>query len=638
MPKVVVLEKDVADKIAAGEVVDRPVSVVKELVENSIDAGATRVEVELEDGGKRRIAVTDNGCGMSIEDAVLALERHATSKIRSADDLFSIRTLGFRGEALPSIAAVAHLRILTRAEGEETGIEVRVERGEVTAAEQHGAPQGTQVTVSDLFYNVPARQKFLKAPQTELSHIVDLMVRFALSYPAVAFKLSHNGRPAFAAPGSGDALNTIVAAYGREVAKEMTPVASAEGSPVAISGFVSRPSVTRSGRSHQSFFINGRLVRSPALARALDEAYRGFLPAGRYPVACLFVTVDPASVDVNVHPTKMEVRFAAEREVFDAAHRAVRAALERANLAMPAYAPRMERGETPTPERVEQSIRAQTAGDGVHETAVPPRYQPGPPPLPLGDAAGRQEWTLRRPDPPPALDLQFDPFAPPGTPLAPAPAPSPLPLEDVADRRDVAPAAPEGGTTLPELNPVARVLGTYVVCEAPDAVYIIDQHAAHERILYDALLQRRSDDVAPQQLLIPVTLSLSRADAAALETHRGQLAELGFEIEPFGRDTFVLRAVPMLLVGRNYARVLQDVIDDLREMERSGRMEDQRAEVCATVACHSVTRSGDALSPEEMRQLVRSLRQSPAPYTCAHGRPTMLVLSRAELEKKIGRG
>lgn len=636
MAKVVVLEKDVADKIAAGEVVDRPASIVKELVENSLDAGATRVEVELEEGGRRRITVTDNGCGMMLEDAVLALERHATSKIRAADDLYAIRTLGFRGEALPSIAAVSTLRILTCAEGEETGIAVTVERGEVSAAEQRGAPRGTQVTVTELFANVPARLKFLKAVPTELSHIVDLVIRFALSYPDVAFRLSHNGRAVFASQGSGDPLNTVVAAYGREVAREMLPVDSGEGAPVRVQGYISRPAVTRTSRSYQSFFVNRRLVRTPILTRALDEAYKGYVPAGRFPIACLFVTVDPAVVDVNVHPTKMEVRFAAERDVFQAALRAARQALAGANLAMPALPP-----------RVEQSIQVQTAGE--RPAVAPPPAPSAGSGAPVGEAledpfAGLvvrepvadlapkgkelppQPWMLRREESQGALGLQLPP-------LGAAEAPTTPPTEEAA-----APPAAEAAGALPELNPVARVLDTYLVCEGPEAIYIIDQHAAHERVIYDALLRREADDITPQQLLIPLTLSLSHADAMLLESCRPHLEALGFVIEPFGRDTYVLRSVPVLLVGRNYAAVLQDVLDDLRERERSGRLEDLRAELCALVACHSVIRSGDALAPEEMRQLVQDLRQSPSPYTCAHGRPTMLVLSRAELERRIGRG
>lgn len=641
MPKVVVLDQEVADKIAAGEVVDRPSSIVKELVENSIDAGATRVELDLEEGGKRRIAVTDNGCGMVLEDAVLALERHATSKIRTADDLFAIRTLGFRGEALPSIAAVATLRITTRAEGQESGVEITVERGQVAAVDGRGVPPGTQVVVSDLFGNVPARLKFLKATQTELAHILDLMVRFALSYPHIQFRVTHNARQLFSAPGSGDALNTVVAAYGREVAREMLPVNPIEGLPVVVRGYVSRPAVTRAGRMHQSFFVNGRLVRSPMLSRALDEAFKGYVPQGRYPVSCLFITVDPAVVDVNVHPTKMEVRFADDRPVFDVVLRSVRATLAGANLAAPAVAstdPTPPAAPTPTTpprsHRVEQSIVVQSAGydpfagdDAAREPSPQSQYQTGRPAAPPPGAGGQHgfaPWRLRPSEPQATLSLDLG---------AAAPQPAETPASNAAT-----PAPAVGGSTLPELNPVARVLDTYVVCEGPDAVYIIDQHAAHERVLYDALLRRDSDDVTSQALLIPVTLNLSHADAQVLEAHRDHLAELGFQIEPFGKDAYVLRAVPMLLVGRNYARVLQDVIDDLRERGHSGRLEDERAEICALLACHSVTRSGDALQPEEMRRLVQDLRESPAPYTCAHGRPTMLVLPRGELERKIGRG
>lgn len=580
MPKIVILEKEVVDKIAAGEVVERPASVVKELVENAIDAGATRVEVELEEGGKRRIVVADNGCGMALEDAVLALERHATSKIRTADDLLSVHTLGFRGEALPSIAAVSELCLLTRAEGQETGVELWVERGQISSVHERGAPVGTRVTVMNLFANVPARLKFLKTPQTEVAHILDLMVRFALAYPHIHFRLVHNKHPLFASPGSGDLLSTIVAAFGREVARAMIPVASAEGGPVSVRGYVSHPSLTRSTRSHHAFFVNQRLVRSPILTRALDEAYKGLIPAGRFPVACLFLTVAPGAVDVNVHPAKMEVRFADERLVFNLTCATVRTALEGMDLVLPAF---------PPPPRDEHPIIV-------------------------------------------AQSATSDPFAPTASQLRPPTSKQPFGDNGNAHREETWEAS-----SLPDLRPIACVLGTYILAEATGALYIIDQHAAHERILYDALLRRSTEDIAPQPLLLPQTLTLSHSDALLLEQYREVLAELGFQIEPFGRNAYLLRSVPTILVGRNYAQVLQDVLDDLRETERTGRLMDIRREVCASLACHSVTRSGESLSPEEMQRLVQYLRQSPAPHTCPHGRPTLLVLTQADLEKRIGR-
>ncbi len=549
--RISLLDEHTANRIAAGEVVERPASVVKELVENSIDAGATMVTVTLEEGGKELIKVTDNGCGMTREDAVLSLQRHATSKIRDADDLDSISTLGFRGEALPSMASVSVMEIVTccgggiagsdTSAGQEAGadgVRVEIEAGTITNLESVGAPQGTTIAVRKLFFNTPARLKFLKTAQTELGHITDLIGRFAMAYPSIHFRLVHNSREVLSSPATGKPLNSITQVLGKDIAKQLSPI-SFETPAMRVSGFISNASLTRINRTYQIFFVNGRPVRSKSMTHAVDQAYRGLLQPGRYPVAIVFVDVTPELVDVNVHPTKAEVKFSSEQEVHSAVHRAVNAAL-------------MAGAAAPT-----------ITGVPTQRPAQPLALAPDPPQYRQGTFIERpnvvdlklfQEALAQRRE---ATGDQADPFVwerGVGVPVEE----SPVPEADFDAIRTVA---------LHGVKVIGQARNTYIVAQCDDGVLIIDQHVAHERVLFDRMLE--TDDArrpAVQGLVIPITLSLSAKEAAIVGQRIDQLHQAGFELEPFGGDTYMVRGAPASIKPADAEAVLRDMITELVDL------------------------------------------------------------------------
>ncbi|HEU4753442.1 MAG TPA: DNA mismatch repair endonuclease MutL [Armatimonadota bacterium] len=587
-----ILEEEVANKIAAGEVVERPASVVKELVENAVDAGAARIVVEVEDGGKALIRVTDNGCGMTAQEAVIALQRHATSKITRAEDLAAVRTLGFRGEALPSVASVARVTLVTRARGELEGIRLEAEGGEIRELEPAGAAEGTAITVRDLFYNTPARLKFLKTTRTELGQICDVLTRAALSHPEISFRLLADGDEILHAPGSPDAVNTVAALYGKELARDLVPVEYARP-VISVRGYVSRPTVTRPTRSGQHLFVNGRWVRSRTLTHALDEAYRASMPGGRFPFAVIQVEIDPALVDVNVHPTKTEVRFLRDWEVHRAVHEAVREAIGAPAVAA---APSLARQQTLRPEELR-------SGPWL------------PPPLP--------------PDP-------GDPFsdAPPAAPAAqPLPGLPPEPPQEQLAIPHLAPGARP-------LRPIAQLWSSYILAEGPDGVVIIDQHLAHERVLFDRLGGARPEgETVSQRLAIPLTLQLAHREALALDELAPRLAVLGFELEPFGRDAFVVRAVPATVAPGTELTVLRGLLDDASGAPPEHGTAEAPADdrLLASAACRTAVKKGARLSMEEIRQLMDDLGRVSNPHTCPHGCPIAVEISFQELLKRFKR-
>jgi DNA mismatch repair protein MutL len=588
-----ILDEDVANKIAAGEVVERPASVVKELVENSVDAGATRITVELEDGGRRLIRVTDNGGGMTAQEAVLALQRHATSKITRADDLASIRTLGFRGEALPSIASVSRLTFITRARGELAAAKLEVEGGEIRSLSEVGAPEGTSITVTDLFYNVPARLKFLKSARTELGQACDWLTRIALAHGTLALRLLHEGGELLHSPGSPDLVNVVAALYGKEVARELLPAFWERGG-LRVQGLVSRPTFTRPTRSGQSFFVNGRYVRSRSLTHALDEAYRSTMHAGRYPFAVLAIDLDPSLVDVNVHPTKAEVRFLREWELHRAAHEAVRQAI----------------GLEAVPRGGAEPLAVTITQAQLAEAPWTPRAFAGPTDTgTAGPAVG------------PATHDPDDPFA-------------------VLDPGSV--PAIEAQTTFPqlrpslhELRPICQLWQSYILAETTTGLLIVDQHLAHERVLFDRLTQAGTASPVAQQLAIPVTLSVSHRQALLVDERLEQLRRLGFDVEPFGRDAFVVRAVPHFVRAGSEARLVQELFDGLAEGSLPSHLPGDRLQ--ATTACKAAVKKGDRLQPEEMQKLLDDWRATTQPHTCPHGCPIAIEVTYHELLRRFKR-
>jgi len=567
-----ILSPDVASKIAAGEVVERPASVVKELLENSLDAGATQIAIEVQGGGVRLIRVVDNGAGIPPEEVDLAFERFATSKVATVDDLEVISSLGFRGEALPSIATVSEVTMVTRSRDELSGVFVNIKDGAILEKAKRGCPMGTTVTVRNLFRNVPARLKFLKSSSTENGHISNLVAQYSLAFPEVRFTLLIEGRTSFRSTGSGNLREVLGAVYGLDVAKAMLQIETKEGAdPLlpGVIGFVSPITLTRASRRYLSFFVNRRWVQNRMLSYALEEAYQGLLMVGRHPIAVINISLPPQDLDVNVHPTKSEVRFLNERDIFSAVQKAVRA-----TLAIQASMPTLDTLPQPQPVSASPAERLPTF------------------------AARPEEAVTRAP-------LAIPPHS----------------AEPVAK-------------SLPILRVVGQMANTYVIAEGPDGMYLIDQHAAHERVLFEKIRNERSRRaVEIQGLLQPVPVELTVRQQELMESQAEALLEYGFGIEHFGERTYLVRSVPALLSGQNVAQSLVEVLDFLAEGEKG----DRREEIAISLACHGAVRAGQALSHEEMRDLIRQLEQASQPRTCPHGRPTMIHLSSSQLEKNFGR-
>ena len=579
-----ILPSEVASQIAAGEVVERPASVVKELLENALDAGANHIAIEVLDAGKRLIEVADNGSGIPTEELGLAVERHATSKLSSASDLFHITTLGFRGEALASIGSVSRLTITTRTSNAEFGARMRVEGGQSGEVQPIGAPVGTVVRVENLFYNVPARLKFLKHATTERHQIDNLVTRYALAYPQVRFSLRQEGRAVLQTSGSGDRREVLAALYGAEIARQML-VVIAEDDSVRVEGFISPTSLTRSNRHEINFFVNGRPVQDAALIVALLKAYHTLLMVGRYPQAILFLTIPPDAVDVNVHPTKAEVRFREPERIFTNVQRAVRRALL-AHTPVPGMSEQL-RWVPPTSPRM--------ADPAWHST---------------GEAGFEGSEGLET---------------------------QPVSLEPAAAMMS-APAPQSGlaGMRVPLLRLVGQIASAYLVAEGPDGLYLIDQHAAHERVLFERFMAQRNSQIPSQNLLQPVTVDLPPAGARLLDEQLPIITRLGFNIEPFGPNTYLVRAIPALLTGSDPSAALRVLVENFEEDETPLQAEVE-ARMIARICKRAAVKAGKTLSAEEQRTLLDDLETCQSPRTCPHGRPTMIHLPVAVLEQQFGR-
>jgi len=624
------LDPDVAARIAAGEVVERPASVVKELLENALDAGARAIRIELAGGGLDLIRVVDDGCGMSAEDAALAFARHATSKIARLDDLDRLRTLGFRGEALASIAAVARVTLLTREPTALAGVQVAAEGNTVGEAVPAGAPVGTSVTVRDLFATVPARLKFLKTRSTETSHALRLVEQYALAYPEVRFSVTNDGRQVFASPGDGKLASVLVAVYGLSVAEQMLPLPESESPDQAsgsgderprVSGYVSRPSCYKSTRHYISLFVNRRWVQSRSISFAVEEAYHSLMLTGRHPVAVISISLDPALIDVNVHPAKTEVKFLHERQVYAAVQRAVRAAV-------------LETAESP---QVSSHVFSVPAWERARLERAPARDNPAPAPAAPEPMASTSvpvspvPAASRSPEPPPAALAQVL-FG--DEPLAPVESERPITLPGAA------PDEPVGGTRLPVLRVLGQVSQSYIITEGPDGVYMVDQHAAHERILLDRMVTEwQARGVSSQLLLQPLVLELAPEERDEVEQHLAALRSIGFEVEPFGEMAMLVRAVPAALTGQRKPQPVQELLLELvgADAEAASHGETWEEHALANVACKAAIKAGQPLSPEEQRELIRQLEQAGAHQSCCHGRPTMVHLSLSALEREFDR-
>ncbi len=590
-----VLAPDVAAKIAAGEVVERPASVIKELVENAIDAGAKTVRVEVQQGGKRLMRVMDDGRGIAAEQVPLAFARHATSKLASIDDLSRVTTLGFRGEALASIAAVSRLTLVSRPTEQPAATRIRFEDGRQVDLGPAGSPGGTIITIENLFYNVPARLKFLKADATEMGHIQRIVSHYALAYPHIRFSLQNDGRQTFQTSGNGELFDALAALFGLETARQMIWVESdpddaTAGGPV-VSGYAGSPTLHRGLRDQLIFFVNRRWIQDRALNQAVVQAYHTFLPTQRYPIAVLNIDLPPEQVDVNVHPTKAEVKFQEPRQIFKVVQRTVREAVV-------AAAPVANYGQQVTPDFGPDF--------GGHAGDTAPWHTAGG----HGSAHNQLGFEVQRTSP-----TAFDHW----------------------DFEESEEPSLGGSDKMPLMRVIGQVQQMYIVAEGPDGLYLIDQHAAHERILYEKLMAQKAEAaVARQQLLEPVTVELPPGQAALLEAEGEVLTAVGFEIEPFGGHTYRLRAVPEMLGHTDPAQALVDILAEMTDGAIPLARETHE-KVAITVCKRASVKGGQTLSREEMRELVRQLEATTAPRTCPHGRPTMVHLSPAQLAREFGR-
>lgn len=606
-----ILAPEVANQIAAGEVVERPASAVKELIENSLDAGASDIRVEIREGGRRLIRVQDDGCGIPAAEVALAFQRHATSKIASADDLNRITTLGFRGEALASIASVAHVTLLARTREESVGTLLRVVEGREVAHEPHGAPPGVSVTVEHLFANVPARLKFLKQPATEAAHIQQVLTRYALAYPERRFSLVSDGKLVFQSSGSGKVYDVLVKVYGLEMAREMLRIGESANrqigesqevdAAIRVSGYTGAPGLHRSNRGYITLFINRRWFQDTSLAYAVIQAYHTLLPVGRFPVAVVFIEMDPADVDVNVHPTKAEVRFREPGAVFSAVQRAVRRAVAD-------HAPVPQVGFSPAPTASPQVLGG--AGWAERRDAL----------LGAGQSRLFPSASLDATGSPASGHLHSN--------IEPQTA-------DIEHRTSH--IEPRTSDLLPLLRVVGQLAATYIVAEGPDGMYLIDQHAAHERVLYEQMLaEHAANRLAVQPLLEPLLLDLSPEQAAVAAEELETLNDLGLAIEPFGGSAYLVRSIPAALQHDEPQAAVTEIIDGLAR--RDNVVEDTREARLITLICKRAAVKGNTpMSLAEMQELVRRLEVCRSPRTCPHGRPTMIYVSAADLARQFGR-
>jgi DNA mismatch repair protein MutL len=637
------LAPDVAAKIAAGEVVERPASVVKELIENSIDAGATQIRVELIQGGLQLIRVSDNGTGIPADELLLALARHATSKVAQVADLEHLGSLGFRGEALASIAAVADVQLLSRHCGAEQGAQISAQNGKLTSVAVAASPVGTSLTVRNLFSAVPARLKFLKTRSTEVSHCLHMLAQYALAYPEIRFSVASEGREVFATPGDGQLASVLVVMHGLQAVEQMVPVGGPGESgddpafPV-VGGYASLPAYYKSTRQHLSFFVNRRWVLSRMLSYAVQEAYHSLLLPGRYPVVVVNITLDPAQIDVNVHPAKTEIRFLKESRVYKAVLRAVRAAVLLAAEVPTWSGEHAMRSEQPasqeTQELAERSAQKRTLLPQDNPWLTAAEEEAGAGTLSIsrlwqGHVAPRDHTSS-------GTQLNASPVsAGEGTSSAHRAQEAPSLL--LARAGETIPAGPEGQSPLPALRVIGQLAQSYIVTEGPDGLYLIDQHAAHERILLErmvAALQERAP--LSQLVLTPIVLHLTPGEVSAIEEHRERLVRIGFALD-VEVGTVTLRAVPQALIKRLSALSLQELLADLTALEDVGHTETWEERALANVACKAAIKAGSFLAIVEMREMLSQLAQTRAPYSCCHGRPTTVHFSLHALEREFGR-
>lgn len=634
--EVKLLDQNTANQIAAGEVVEKPASVVKELVENALDAGADKIEVTIFEGGTQYIRVADNGSGMTEANARLAVLRHATSKIRAAEDLMSLHTLGFRGEALPSIASVSNFQLLTRPADEEFATSIRIDGGEDMECQQSGGQAGTTVIVENLFFNVPARRKFLRTNATEGRYINELLTRLALSRPEVRFKLVSNDKEVLNTPGNGSLFDTITALYGKKVSDELLKVDFA-GTDIKISGYIGKPTLLKGTRQWQTFMVNGRIINNRMMSKAIDHAYQSQIPKSGFPFAVLMVEVDTHSIDVNVHPQKSEIKFSDDSVVYKALYKALTDALTRPMSARP----QQELNLLPDSELAV----FKPMGQGIITDDTPVTPAPAPVPQPAARPAYADVFkTADTPKPAPAYEKPVQPsvWKEPEYTYKPPKVEPVYTINEVREefkKQDAVTDNVIGFTdTDNETNaiwPIGQVDKTFIIAQSEDTLYLIDQHAAHERILYDKFVNAHND-IPAQTMLMPLYLDVAAHDVELIEQHREDFLRLGVDIEPAGEDVLRVSSLPTDIKAEGAEDFIREITKMLSEMKNISPS-DLRQNMLHMMACKAAIKAGEVLNMRQMRQLIIDLCNTEHPFTCPHGRPCMIEISSAELYKMFKR-
>lgn len=655
MPQIALLSQETIDKIAAGEVIERPSSVVKELVENAIDAGSSAVTVEIKEGGISFIRISDNGCGIEREQIPLAFLRHSTSKIKSVEDLFTVTSLGFRGEALSSIAAVSQVELITKTNGDFTGSRYLIEGSKEVSLEEIGAPDGTTFIVRNLFYNTPARKKFLKSAQTEGTYIHELMQRMILSHPDVAFKFIMNNQVKLQSSGNGNIKDIIYHLYGRDITKALLPIAH-ESELFKVSGFIGKPMISRGNRGYELYFVNGRFIRSQILSKAIEDAFKPFLMQHQYPFTVLYFEIDSSLLDVNVHPTKMELRFSNQQELYREVQNVLSAALVHRDIIpeVPVDTPKKNEMEVPKiekvmPEPFEQKrleeIRKAVRKDSPYEVKYPVSR-----PMGTGSVSSAAQEKL----------LDTIKSMPPEDMMEERIQKEPLPEQSKKEtEKELAKEAyvireeetygtnPEGnyeqGSFLKEEEMakqkiIGQLFDTYWLVEYNDRLFIVDQHAAHEKVMYEKLKKQfEKKEFTSQAISPPIVITLSMREAEALERFKEQFTKLGFEIEHFGGAEYSICGVPGNLYRLNTKDVLIEMLDELTDGISERATADVILDKIASMSCKAAVKGSQRLSLLEMEQLMKDLMKLDNPYNCPHGRPTIIAMSKYEIEKKFKR-
>lgn len=655
MPQIALLSQETIDKIAAGEVIERPSSVVKELVENAIDAGSSAVTVEIKEGGISFIRISDNGCGIEREQIPLAFLRHSTSKIKSVEDLFTVTSLGFRGEALSSIAAVSQVELITKTNGDFTGSRYLIEGSKEVSLEEIGAPDGTTFIIRNLFYNTPARKKFLKSAQTEGTYIHELMQRMILSHPDVAFKFIMNNQVKLQSSGNGNIKDIIYHLYGRDITKALLPIAH-ESELFKVSGFIGKPMIFRGNRGYELYFVNGRFIRSQILSKAIEDAFKSFLMQHQYPFTVLYFEIDSSLLDVNVHPTKMELRFSNQQELYREVQSILSAALVHRDIIpeVPVDTPKKNEMEVPKiekvmPEPFEQKrleeIRKAVRKDSPYEIKYPVSR-----PMGTGSvSSATQEKLLDTIKSMPPEDMMEERIR-----KEPLPEQSKKETEKelakeayVLREEETYGAKPEGsyeqGSFLKEEEMakqkiIGQLFDTYWLVEYNDRLFIVDQHAAHEKVMYEKLKKQfEKKEFTSQAISPPIVITLSMREAEVLERFKEQFTKLGFEIEHFGGAEYSICGVPGNLYRLNTRDVLIDMLDELTDGISERATTDVILDKIASMSCKAAVKGSQRLSLPEMEQLMKDLMKLDNPYNCPHGRPTIIAMSKYEIEKKFKR-